>query len=54
MQPGTPSWGHAVAAYKRDGGFEKIEARMTVSDENKEAIKRIAAKELAEEAGVQG
>ena len=54
LQPGTPSWGHAVAAYKRDGGFDKIEARMAVSDENKEAIKRIAAKVLAEEAGVQG
>ena len=36
---GTPAWTNAIAAFKRDGNFDAIEKRMTVSDESKERIK---------------
>jgi hypothetical protein len=31
-------WANAIAAYKRDGNFDKIEERVKVSDENKQLI----------------
>jgi hypothetical protein len=45
LEPGTAAWGHAIAAYKRDGNFVAVEKRMSVSDEHKEAIIEIASKE---------
>ena len=32
------AWNNAIAAYKRDGNFDKVEARMTISAENKSAL----------------
>lgn len=37
------AWQNAVAAYSRDGNFNAIEKRVTVSAENKELIKKAAA-----------
>lgn len=37
-------WKNAVAAYKRDGNFDNIEKRATLSDENKKLIIAEAAK----------
>jgi hypothetical protein len=31
----TTAWNNAIQAYKRDGNLEKVEARMSISDENK-------------------
>lgn len=31
-------WANAIAAYKRDGNFDAIERRATISDENKQLI----------------
>lgn len=45
LEPGTAAWGHAIAAYKRDGNFLAVEKRMSVSDEHKNTIIEIAAKE---------
>lgn len=39
----TVTWTNAVAAYKRDGNFDAVEKRMTVSDADKELIKAEAA-----------
>jgi len=41
-QDNATPWANAIAAYKRDGNFEAIEKRMTVSDTNKEIIKKAA------------
>ncbi len=38
----SSSWGHAIAAYKRDGNFDAIEERMIISDANKDALKAAA------------
>ena len=43
LQPGTPAWGNAIAAFKRDGHYGAIEKRMAISDANKTAIKEEAA-----------
>ena len=43
LQPGTPAWGNAIAAFKRDGHYDAIEKRMAISDANKTAIKEEAA-----------
>lgn len=45
LQQNTQQWEHAIAAYKRDGNFNAIEQRMTISDANKEALK-VAANEM--------
>ena len=45
LQQNTPQWEHAIAAYKRDGNFNAIEQRMTISDANKEALK-VAVNEM--------
>lgn len=42
LMPNTPSWGHAIAAYKRDGNLSAVEEKMIISDENKQAIEREA------------
>lgn len=36
--PNTPAWGHAVAAYKRDGNLNAVKKRMSISTENEKAI----------------
>ncbi len=38
LTPESPNWGNAITAYIRDGGFEKIEARVFISDEHKKRI----------------
>ena len=38
LLPGTDSWGHAIAAFKRDGNLSAVESRMVISPENKEAL----------------
>lgn len=38
LEKGTPAWGHATAAVKRDRSFGAIEKRMQISAENKEAL----------------
>lgn len=38
------SWIHAVAAYLRDGNFEKIEARVILTDAQRATIKEMATK----------
>jgi len=45
LQDTGDQWKHAVAAYKRDGNFTKIEQRVVVSDEQKERIKKEAQNE---------
>jgi hypothetical protein len=35
LLPSTPAWANAIAAYKRDGNLDKVEARMTISAANK-------------------
>lgn len=42
LQPGTTAWKNAIAAYKRDGNFDAIETRMTISEENKTLLKKDA------------
>jgi hypothetical protein len=42
LQPATQAWTNAVAAYIRDGNFDAIEKRMTVSEYNKNLIKEEA------------
>lgn len=42
LKPGTTAWNNAIVAYQRDGNFEAIEKRMSVSDANKETIKEQA------------
>ncbi len=39
----TAQWESAIAAYKRDGSFDAIERRVTLSDENKQKIKEAAS-----------
>ena len=43
LEPATPEWTRAIAAYQRDGKFDTIEKHMSISDENKELIKKDAA-----------
>ena len=43
LKPGTPAWKNAIVAYQRDGNLDAVEKRMTISDENKELIKKDAA-----------
>jgi hypothetical protein len=43
LQPATTAWKNAIIAYQRDGNFDAIEKRMTISDENKDLIKKDAA-----------
>jgi hypothetical protein len=38
LQPDTPAWTNAISAFRRDGNFDAIEKRMTVSDEHKSRI----------------
>jgi len=38
----SPAWGHAITAYKRDGNFDAVEKRMTVSETSKRVIKELA------------
>ena len=45
LLPGTKEWTRAVAAYQRDKGFDAIEKHMSISDENKELIKKDAAEQ---------
>lgn len=46
LQPNTPAWGNAITAYKRDGNFNAIEQRMTISESNK-ALLVEASNEMA-------
>ena len=39
LEQDTPAWKNAIVAYQRDGNFDAIEKRMTISDTNKDAIK---------------
>lgn len=39
----TAQWESAIAAYKRDGNFDAIERRVTLSDDNKQKIKEAAS-----------
>jgi hypothetical protein len=39
IQPNTPAWGHAKNAYIRDGNFEKVLSRASISQENMDKIK---------------
>ena len=39
LKPDTQSWVNALAAYRRDGNFDAIEKRMTVSESSKELIR---------------
>lgn len=43
LQPATKAWKNAIIAYKRDGNFDAIEKRMSISDSNKELLKKDAA-----------
>lgn len=38
----TPAWKHAITAYRRDGNYDKIEERMTISVDNKILLKEEA------------
>lgn len=38
LLPGTKAWENAIVAYKRDGNFDAIEKRMTISADNKTLI----------------
>ena len=38
LKPDTNAWNNAIAAYERDGNFDKIEKRMFISEENKAKI----------------
>ncbi len=38
LMPNSPAWGHAIAAYKRDGHFDSVEERMIISDVNRKAL----------------
>lgn len=42
LAPNTSQWGHAVAAYKRDGNLSKVLERMEVSAENAALIRHEA------------
>ena len=42
LLPDTNAWGNAIDAYKRDGNFDAVEKRMTISEENKNKIKDAA------------
>lgn len=43
LTPGnTKAWANAVSAYRRDGNYDAIEKRMSISDENKALIKEQA------------
>jgi hypothetical protein len=42
LEPATPAWKNAIVAYQRDGNFDAIEKRMSITDENKELIKKDA------------
>jgi len=44
----TPAWVNAIAAYRRDGHFDAVEKRMSVSDASKELI-RLACLEPVKE-----
>lgn len=39
LTPENPDWNNAIKAFKRDGNFNAIESRMSISNENKEKIK---------------
>lgn len=39
LKQGTTQWANAIKALKRDGNFDAIEKRMTISDENKEILR---------------
>lgn len=43
LLPNTKQWTNAVAAYKRDGNFDKVLSRINVSTENQELIIQEAA-----------
>jgi len=45
LHPNTQAWKNAIEAYKRDGNYDAIEKRMTISDENKAKIKTEAIAE---------
>lgn len=45
LLPGTDAWGHAIAAFKRDGNLGAVEQRMSISPENKEQIVKEATNE---------
>lgn len=38
LLPNTKHWTNAIDAYKRDGNLDKVQARMTISDDNKALI----------------
>lgn len=47
----TNAWNNAIMAYRRDGNLDKVLARMHVSPENQEVIKRLAeAPQIEQEA----
>ena len=47
LVPNTTAWTNAIAAYKRDGNFDAVEKRMTISPENKKLIKAKAEQNVA-------
>lgn len=38
LVPGTTAWGHAIAAYKRDGNLDAVKKRLDISPENEKLI----------------
>ena len=38
LTPDHPNFAHAIKAYRRDGNFSKIEARMNIADDMKQTI----------------
>lgn len=38
LLPGTTAWGHAIAAYKRDGNLDAVKKRLDISPENEKLI----------------
>lgn len=38
LTPGTPAWGNAISAYKRDGNLDAVKKRMDISKDNENAL----------------
>jgi hypothetical protein len=47
LQAGTAAWKNAISAYCRDGNFDAIEKRMSISDDSKELIRQEAGDNVA-------
>ena len=42
LKPGDRLWGNAIASYKKNKSFDEVIKHVTISDENKELIKKAA------------